>query len=760
MAGNAFVQAQTFQSQSWQRIERPRPLERSARHGFHGVRGSRSDHTRSIAAAGVILVALQSRKRQRGRVCRRGLTPLAERLGRMAGVMPKQDPAPALPSLPDMPHFEALGQMKLADLQHIQSVILASPVVLPAAVGVFVVALLSLRRGRQPWLEELPLRYDGAWIAAYWQRRPLRLLQRFVEVSIRAGSFSVAMEIDKLLGREEAMSAQRAREAKELITDLGPAFVKIVQVFASRPDALPEAYQKEFEGLLERVRPFKKDEAMDTMSRNLDGDEAVRSLFDDMSVFDEPVAAASVGQVYRAKMNGREVAVKVQRPDVREQVTLDLFVVRQIASIGSFVPIERYARQFRSLFDLVDRAAPPFIEELDYEFEASNQKEFAELISKCDLVSDTVQVPEVVQASREVLIQEWLPGKKLTEPGAAKDQAQQVKVLLNSYMVQLLETGFLHGDPHPGNFVLMPSGKIGILDYGLMTRISEDKRVALIQYLMHVQANMYDECLQDLVTLEFLPDGIASDKEAREVIVPRLAETLNILFEQSDLRVQREKFIKQREELEASGKLEILQQELQGIAKKYGSFQLPGYATLIIRALATLEGVGLKASSNFSLKSETFPYIARRLLTDDSLRIREALRAYLYKGRSRIAPDRLESLSQGFRTFTNLMKGDRVEAAAAGAPTPETVEATNNTNRNEARQSGENLDLATKDIAAVLFSPDGNFLQDLLIDEGVAAVDALSRAAVLQSLRALNPLGPLAVPVAAPLCAPYALGAH
>eukprot|EP00913_Durusdinium_trenchii_P001761 g1631.t2 len=407
-------------------------------------------------------------------------------------------------------------------------------------------------------------------------------------------------------------------------------------------------------------------------------------------------------------MSGRQVAVKVQRPDVREQVTLDLFVVRQIASIGSFSPIERYARQFRSLFQLVDRAAPPFIEELDYEFEASNQTEFAELIAKCDLVSDTVQVPEVIKASREVLIQEWLPGKKLTEPGAAKDQAQQVvKVLLNSYMVQLLETG--------------------ILDYGLMTRISEDKRVALIQYLMHVQANMYDECLQDL--------------EAREVIVPRLAETLNILFDQSDLRVQREKFIKQREELEASGKLEVLQSELQNIARKYGSFQLPGYATLIIRALATLEGVGLRASSSFSLKSETFPYIARRLLTDDSLRIREALKAYLYKGRSRIAPDRLDSLSQGFRTFTNLMKGDRGQAAAAGAPTPEQEQTTN-----ADATIANDLDLATKDIAA-----DGNFLQEILIEEGVAAVDALSRAAVLQAVRALTPLGPLAVPVAAPL---------
>ncbi|CAE7571505.1 unnamed protein product [Symbiodinium microadriaticum] len=435
------------------------------------------------------------------------------------------------------------------------------------------------------------------------------------------------------------------------------------------------------------------------------------------------------------------VAVKVQRPDVREQVTLDLFVVRKLAAIGSFVPIERYARQFKSIFELVDRAAPPFIEELDYEFEADNQREFAELISKCELVEDTVVVPEVLKASREVLVQEWLPGKKLTEEGAAKDQSQEVvKVLLNSYMVQLLETGFLHGDPHPGNFVLMPTGKIGILDYGLMTRITPEKRVALIEYLIHVQANMYDECLQDLVTLEFLPEGIATDKVAREVIVPRLAETLNILFEQSDLRVQREKFIQQREELEATGKLEVLQEELQNIAKKYGTFELPSYATLIIRALATLEGVGLRANKDFSLSSETFPYIARRLLTDDGDRIRKALKAYLYKGRARMAPDRLESIARGFRTFTNLMKGDRNEAVAAGAPRPEDFE--------DAQNEEVSLDAATKDIAAVVFSPDGNFLQDLLIDEGVAAVDALSRAAVSQVLRILGPLG---APVAAPM---------
>eukprot|EP00439_Symbiodinium_sp_Y106_P005904 s360_g1.t1 len=142
-----------------------------------------------------------------------------------------------------------------------------------------------------------------------------------------------------------------------------------------------------------------------------------------------------------------------------------------------------------------------------------------------------------------------------------------------------------------------------------------------------------------------------------------------------------------------------------------------------------MAGVGLRANKDFSLSSETFPYIARRLLTDDGDRIRKALKAYLYKGRARMAPDRLESIAQGFRTFTNLMSLGRSDFE-------------------DAQNEEVSLDAATKDIAAVVFSPDGNFLQDLLIDEGVAAVDALSRAAVSQVLRILGPLG---APVAAPM---------
>merc|ERR1719361_1372671 len=110
--------------------------------------------------------------------------------------------------------------------------------------------------------------------------------------------------------------------------------------------------------------------------------------------------------------------------------------------------------------------------------------------------------------------------------------------------------------------------------------------------------------------------------------------------------------------MQASGKLEELRNQLQEISKKYaGSFRLPPYFTLILRAFSTLEGLGLKTNSNFAIVKECFPYIARRLITDDSFRMRSALKNYLYKGRERIAVSRIDELASGFSEFTNLMKG-------------------------------------------------------------------------------------------------------
>lgn len=266
---------------------------------------------------------------------------------------------------------------------------------------------------------------------------------------------------------------------------------------------------------------------------------------------------------------------------------------------------------------------------------------------------------------------------------------------------------------------------------------------------MHLQAKEYRSCLSDLINLEFFPPALKEDKEALDIIVPTLATTLATLYEEGgDLKKKREMFAKQREEMKQAGKLDGLREKLQAISKKYaGAFRLPPYFTLILRAFGTLEGLGLKSDENFAIVKECFPYIARRLIVDDSFRMREALRSYLYKGRSRIAVSRIDELSSGFGTFTNLMKGSRSESAAAGGVRLDSARADGH-DAATAAATAPTLDSASREIAEVVFSPQGNFLQDLLIDEGVAAIDALSRATLLQLLRNL---GPLALPLTLPL---------
>eukprot|EP00929_Paragymnodinium_shiwhaense_P067011 TRINITY_DN336_c0_g1_i1.p1 TRINITY_DN336_c0_g1~~TRINITY_DN336_c0_g1_i1.p1 ORF type:complete len:928 (+),score=301.06 TRINITY_DN336_c0_g1_i1:88-2871(+) len=672
--------------------------------------------------------------------------------------------APTLPSMPDLPTVgtgpaEALKAASAALPKDFSPEVMASllpaelikvldkpellePIVGPAGAAAATVLLLWLRRGPQWWLDKLPDRYEPEWIASYWTRRPFRLLSKLAVVSVRSSAFLLARELDKLLGKEQENMPERAIQARELVTELGVAFIKVGQIWAARPDILPEAYSKEFVKLLEQVPAFTREEAFVTLRRNLND---VERMFGGTKAFDEPIAAASVGQVYKAQYNGKTVAVKVQRPDVREQVTLDVYVILTLCRLGLLLPIDTIKRQCRSSLELISYTAPTWFEELDYEKEANNQKRFAQTVEECDLISSSVVVPEVFISTREVLVQQWLDGKKLNEQGIAQEnQDKVVPLLLNAYMVQFLETGYLHGDPHPGNFVVLPSGQLGILDYGLMTEIPNGRRVAFIEYLMHLQAKDYDKCLNDLINLGFIPADIADDTEAKQIIIPALTQTLDTLYgEGGDMKKKSEIFKAQREEMKSSGKLDLLRSQLQGIAKKYGSFQLPGYFTLIIRAFSLLEGLGLRVNKDFSIVQECFPYIARRLLTDDTLRIREALKSYLYMGGKRIAIKRVDDLTSGFGTFTNLMKGDRTEYLVG--------EAKHEEHKQDSEQEAPKpvvLDDATKDIAEVIFSKDGNFLQDLLIDEGIAAIDALSRAALV---RVLSTLGPLALPISLPL---------
>ena len=199
--------------------------------------------------------------------------------------------------------------------------------------------------------EGLPSSYDIEGIRAYWRARPLASLRRTSALLVRVLAWGVGLLSDVAAGPEavERNAAARARDLRDLIAEQGPAFVKVGQAVAIRPDLLPPAYLTELQTLLDQVAPFGSDEARALIRQQLGAGVDLEDVFADVSAFDEPVAAASIGQVYRARLKangygqspeesvpsslfGDEVAVKVQRPGILETVTLDLLVIRSVLS--------------------------------------------------------------------------------------------------------------------------------------------------------------------------------------------------------------------------------------------------------------------------------------------------------------------------------------------------------------------------------------------------------------------------------------------
>ena len=322
---------------------------------------------------------------------------------------------------------------------------------------------------------------------------------------------------------------------KDIIAKQGPAFVKVGQAVAIRPDLLPPAYLEALQTLLDGVKPFSSVEARELIRQELG--KPLEDVFEDVSAFEEPVAAASIGQVYKARLKatkvmekeqgdwGMDVAVKVQRPAILEVVTLDLLVIRSVleslASLPKEGPLGQIQQGAEGFLPVLDVAAERFLEELDFGLEASNASRFEADMNSVPFVRGTIKVPHVFRScsTGKVLTQEWVAGRKLTEIEASNTNKETreklVETLLNSYMVQFLETGFLHADPHPGNFLLEDNGRLCILDYGMMTTISEEQRIAFVEYIAHLSAKEYDKTLGDLVNLGFVPPELANDPVSR-----------------------------------------------------------------------------------------------------------------------------------------------------------------------------------------------------------------------------------------------------
>ena len=462
------------------------------------------------------------------------------------------------------------------------------------------------------------LEYDPAAIDSIYKKNPIRLLRRLWQTLLPIGLFLFGVGWEKLIGSLEKNERKtfRAKEFTKLLVDLGPAFIKAGQALSTRPDIVPPIVLEELAQLQDQLPGFESKLAMACIEEDLEDN--ISNIFKEIDK--EPISAASLGQVHKAILKGGEkVAVKVQRPGLREQITLDLYIVRNIA-----IWFKNNIGIIRSdLVALIDELGKRIFEEMDYINEANNAEKFKELHSK----NCKIAVPKIYRevTSRRVLTMEWIDGIKLTNIDAVKklgiDPNEMVEIGVSCSLQQLIEHGFFHADPHPGNILAMEDGRLCYLDFGMMSDITQQSRVGLIRAVVHLVNRNFDKLSYDFVQLGFLSE---------EVDLKPIAPAFEKVFTSAlEIGVNKMDF-------------KAVTDDMSGIMYKF-PFKLPPYYALIIRSLITLEGIALSVDPNFKILGAAYPYFARRLMEDENPELRDSLKEMLFDKNS-LKLERLDDL--------------------------------------------------------------------------------------------------------------------
>ena len=321
-------------------------------------------------------------------------------------------------------------------------------------------------------------------------------------------------------------------EGIELAADLerlGPTFIKFGQLLSTRADLLPAPYIDALSRLQDRLEPFPFDEVRTTIEEEL-GVRLPRA-FDD---FDEtPIAAASVGQVHAAVLrDGREVVVKVQRPGIRPQVFDDLEVLEDLAE-----RLETHSQKARLIgaTGLITQFRKSLFDELDYRKEASNLVRLREIVSeRPELV---VPSPYDDFTTGRVLTMERIHGRKVTEVSPLArldlDGASLANALFEAYLDQILVEGFFHADPHPGNVLLTPDGRLGLIDLGMVARVAPEMRERLLRLLLALGEGRGEEVAR--IAIDMAESSSSFDPRTFTTDVADMVErTTNSTIEQID----------------------------------------------------------------------------------------------------------------------------------------------------------------------------------------------------------------------------------
>ena len=389
--------------------------------------------------------------------------------------------------------------------------------------------------------------------------------------------------------RKEARLQKQAVWLRDSLINLGPTFIKIGQALGTRADLLPLPYVKELAVLQDQVPAFPTAEAFARIESELG-----RSLHECYPEIDnEPIASASLGQVYRARLaTGEEVAVKVQRPNLIERISVDVAILYRLVKLTNrFLPS---ANENADWEGMLHEFYSTIFEELDYVKEGRNADRFRYNFRTWR----AVHVPKIYwsHTSTRVLTLDFIRGTKVVDlEGLRARRISPVKVnrlLIRTYLKQLLDDGFFHADPHPGNLLLMDSGHLAFFDFGMVGRIPPKLQSQMIDAFFHVVSKDVHGLGQDIIDLDFLKPGV--DPETVRPVVERLFESY-LSLKLGDVNFKE------------------LTYDLAEVIYEY-PFRLPANFTYVMRALMTLEGIAILTDPGFSFFETAKPYAKEFML--------------------------------------------------------------------------------------------------------------------------------------------------
>lgn len=351
-------------------------------------------------------------------------------------------------------------------------------------------------------------------------RKRIRHLQRYREIVnafVRHGFGYIIKEMGLLEllsmpkrlfadveGDQKKQSKTTGERIRTFLEDLGPTFVKMGQIASTRYDLIPAEVIAELEDLQDQAPHFSFEQVQQIIEEELGGE--TLDIFKEFSEI--PIAAASIGQVHYAVLkSGEAVAIKIQRPNMKQVIETDLEILQDLAFIAE-LRLDWAARY--QIRDIVEEFSKSLREELDYTIEGRN----SEKIAKQFINDPQVVIPKVYwdYSTKKVLTMEYVEGIKLNEPKTlielGIDRKKTAKNIVDSLLKQILIEGYFHGDPHPGNVLGLPGNAIIFLDFGMVGRLSPDMKHHIASLVIALMRKKTDDVIKAITQMGIVPESI------------------------------------------------------------------------------------------------------------------------------------------------------------------------------------------------------------------------------------------------------------